>query len=105
MSSSTTMRAAVVNDSQKIDISNKPVPRDLKPNEVLFKVVALGQSELIRSSTDRVCLVSRRPKMLDSPGADKTPYNAFPSPPPPACRPYVGVADDGDGELFPTLIN
>jgi len=38
------MKAAVVNEEQKVDIREKPIPRNLQPKEVLFKVVALGQN-------------------------------------------------------------
>jgi hypothetical protein len=43
---SQTMKALVVQPDHSVKIQEKPVPSDLKANEVLFKVLAVGQSAL-----------------------------------------------------------
>lgn len=40
-----TMKATVVQPGQVTKVAEKPVPTKLGPKEVLFKVVAVGQSE------------------------------------------------------------
>ncbi|KAL7007049.1 Zinc-binding oxidoreductase alcohol dehydrogenase [Cystobasidiomycetes sp. EMM_F5] len=38
------MRAAVIQDDKTVKVQEKPVPKDLKDNEVLIKVVAVGEN-------------------------------------------------------------
>lgn len=39
-----TMKACVVQEGKTVKVEEKPIPGDLQENEVLFKVIAIGQS-------------------------------------------------------------